>query len=158
MAKRRPLSELSPAYRKRIQRAIERGLILENGSRQRARGKPVDEYVQRKRREAERTQPGPLGGLTPGQKAQVTRFAKKMAGYDPSITDDDDINETVDALQSWATRMGYDRFLDMRSRQASLVAQYREERATNTYVQRPGLLSLFTQEFAIDDIRWFFYH
>lgn len=156
MAKRRPLSELSPAYRKRIQRAVERGLIEPDGSRQRARGKTEREYAQRveRRRHPPVT---PIGGLTPGQKGQVTRFAREMANYDPPL-DEDETAELIAAGQQWATLQGYDRFVNLRDRQRGLVAQYREERADGSYVQRPGLLQIFTEAFQIADVRWFFYH
>lgn len=156
MANRRPLSELSPAYRQRIQRAIEKGLIEPDGSRQRARGKTAQEYAQRveRRRNPPTT---PIGGLTPSQKGQVTRFARQMANFDPPL-DEEETADLIAAGQEWATLQGYDRFASMRDRQRRLMTQYQQERADGSYVQRPGLLQIFTEAFNIADVRWFFYH
>lgn len=81
-----------------------------------------------------------------------------MSAFDPSIEDDDDVAELIAALQEWTALHGYQRFVALRALQRGLAADYRAERAAGTYSIRQGLLQVFTAQFEIADVRWFFYH
>lgn len=159
MVARRPLSELSPAYAKRIQRAIDKGLISPEGKRQAARGHSTREYAQRKERKANPESGTSLTGqLSRSQKGQVTRHAAYMANYNPELLDDDDLADLKERLQEWVLSNGYRRFTELRQFQRDLVADYAQRRAQGTYFMHEGLLEGFARQFDIDDIRWFFYH
>jgi Ca2+-binding EF-hand superfamily protein len=77
----KPLSQLSPAYRKRIEAALAKGK-----SRQAARGHKVKEHVIRKQKSIEAT------GLTPSQRDAIRKFSvtqAKRGGTDTITTFED---------------------------------------------------------------------
>lgn len=89
MANRKPRSELSPAYRRRIERAEAKA--RKEGvefSRKKARGKSEDEYKVRKEREQKKA--GRYWPLRPAQIAQLKSFGAT----------DDDLNQAKDMPQA----------------------------------------------------------
>jgi type III secretory pathway component EscV len=64
----KPLDQLSPAYRARLERNFAKGK-----TRQQARGHKVKEHVEREKKEKEKT------GLTSSQKQQIKKFSQKQA-------------------------------------------------------------------------------
>jgi hypothetical protein len=90
---RKPRSQWSPAYRKRIERAEAKGQ-----SRQAARGhKGGREHIARKAAK----------GLTPSQSAKVAKFAREQARKDDNNPDPD---EAARRLKEWARDHGFHRF------------------------------------------------
>lgn len=158
MSRRKPLSELSPAYRARIERAIRKGTIAgPEAKRQAARGHVANESQRRRERKQAPAQTA-TGDLTPSQKGAVTKHAKHMATYSPELSGAE-LKAFIAEGQSWAARNGYARFVELRARQMQLRSEYVHEQITDTYSgKRQGYLDILTDEFEIDDIRWFYYH
>jgi hypothetical protein len=160
MAKpRKPLDQLSPAYRRRIEREIARAQREGRPEdRKRARGKPQNEAAVRRERKVNPAPPTLTGDITPAQKGQIRRLAREQAGRSLALDDEDDIEEFYQAGLNYARLNGYAAFMAVRDRAHGLRAEYLAEKAAGIYVQRPGLLSVFATEFGIDDVRWFYYH
>jgi hypothetical protein len=155
---RKPRSQWSPAYRKRIERAEAKGL-----SRQAARGhRGGREHVSRK-----------AGfGLTPAQSAAITKFAKAQAAKDRNGPDP---IAAANALKAWAREKGFARFLELKNLNE---ARHAEKRTRVRVVQRVGGgrtavahisvgvhdLSADFEDFDLpnmpdgDDFAWLFYH
>jgi hypothetical protein len=108
-SRQKPLADLSPAYRRRIERAEAAGK-----SRQEARGHKSKEHVARRERELR-------AALTTYERGQVKKFAEKQAkrmGAEPG--------EVAAKLRRWAEVHGYDRFRQYRQKVADLGKQKRQ--------------------------------
>lgn len=148
---RKPRSEWSPSYRRRIERAEARGL-----SRQAARGHKPREHVAR--REREQREAAALGKLTSPQRAAIRRFAAKQAKRGG-----EDVAASKQKMVGWATRVGYDRFLALRDQVAAASAQYRGQRSRGAYESAgEGVLDYWIDDLDTPDdpaeAFWFYYH
>jgi hypothetical protein len=155
---RKPRSQWSPAYRRRMESAEARGL-----TRQQARGHRPHEHVTRKAG----------AGLPGGQAAQIDKFARQQAqrrGADP--------DEASARLKQWVRDKGYDAFRrlkgardrrmrEKRQRQTEHVTREGGGRVTLHISTGPGLAGLADdlEDFDLpdmdddhDDIGWLFYH
>ncbi len=156
---RKPRSQWSPAYRKRIESAERRGLV----GRQAARGhRGGREHVSRKAG----------AGLTPAQSAAITKFARAQALKDRN---EPDPIAAANALKAWAREKGFARFLELKAKNE---ARHAEKRTRVRVVQRIGGgrtavahisigvhdLSADFEDFDLpnmpdgDDFAWLFYH
>jgi hypothetical protein len=155
---RKPPSQWSPAYARRMESAAARGL-----TRQQARGHGAAEHISRKAAK----------GLTPSQSAQVGKFAREQAGRrgaDPDIA--------ALRLKAWVRDHGFRRFQNLRDARTRRMGEHRERktthytrdgggRATLHISTGPGMAALDGDVEAYDlpdmdddhdDYGWFFYH
>lgn len=155
---RKPRSQWSPAYRRRMESAERRGLV---GPAK--RGHRPHEHVSRKAG----------AGIPGGQAAQIDRFARQQAqrrGADP--------DEASARLKQWVRDKGYDAFRSlkgardrrMREKRQRETTHYRREgggRVTLHISTGPGLAGLAgdLEDFDLpdmdddhDDFGWLFYH
>lgn len=161
---RKPRSQWSPEYRRRIERGEARGK-----SRQEARGKHAGEH--RERRERERTK---LGGLDAYQRGKVDQFADKIAkrtGREPDAI--------AVKLRAWAGRVGYQRFnafkAEIRALEKAPRIRVRVRRRVGERIARieigggsnnAGRMRELFDEYDLpdfdddpdDNFMWFFYH
>ena len=155
---RKPRSQWSPAYRKRMESAERRGLV---GPAK--RGHRAHEHITRKAGQ----------GLPGGQAAQIDKFARQQAarrGADPDTASS--------RLKEWVRANGYDRFKELKGARDRRMREKRQRETT--HVRRegvgrvtlhistgPGLAGLADdmEDFDLpdmddeyDDYGWFFYH
>ena len=155
---RKPRSQWSPEYRRRMERGEARGL-----SRQAARGHRGGEHIERKA----------AAGLTASQSGQIGRFARQQAarrGSDP--------DEASRRLKEWTREKGFVRFRELRDKRDDRSREKRQ-RQTEHYTREgggritlhistgPGMAALDgdVEDFDLpdmdgehDDYGWFFYH
>lgn len=118
MAKK-PRTEWSDAYRKRVERAEARGL-----TRQQARGhKEPKEYQRRAAKEIQRR------GITGDQLKTVARYANKRAARNKSLQ--------PSTLVDWAKTNGWRAFTDYRATRDGAARDYRQARKAGTYKPTP---------------------
>ena len=154
MAKK-PKSELSEAYRRRIERAEAKGL-----SRQAARGHKAGEHITRKEHRLKPQQTA-SGQLTGTQKGQLTRYAKEQARRIPIEINNDPNGEFIefrDALIAWTTLNGYGAFIAVREGRRALVAQYANGKSKR--FRDPSIIGTIQLQSGVpsSDPRWFYYH
>lgn len=139
---RKPLSELSPAYRRRIERAQAAGK-----SRQAARGHKLHEHVERKAKEIEKR------GVSNAQLANIRNFANRQAKRG-----DADPAHVFVRMKTYVKEHGYTQFIALRDTANSKHRQYLGEQRRKAYTSR-GMESLEHEqaEFDAPDF-WFFYH
>lgn len=113
---RKPLSALSPAYRRRIERAEAKGQ-----SRQAARGHKPREHVERKRREERRA--ADTGALTSAQKQTIKRYLVAQARKSNEMQDIDR-DELWELYGGYVEERGWAWFLRLRSQMKSYHQQY----------------------------------
>lgn len=150
MAKK-PLEQLSPAYRKRIENALAKGK-----TRQQARGHKAGESKIRREKELSRY------GLTNSQTAQIKKFfAEVQARPDQAPLD---YNRFI---SRW--RGNYEDFKKYRAKVRQLHDEWEALPNNQKYIARgDGALILAAEPFERDnsligdfeplDLRWFFYH
>jgi hypothetical protein len=160
---KKPRSEWSPAYRKRVL-AAERKLRAEAKAagrkvttaelRQRARGHKAAEHVQRREGEAARL--AAVGGLTSTQRQAVRAFAREQKRKIKQYADADD-DVLVGPMLSYAARVGYEAFADQRGAQRAARRMYNAEVAEGIYESRGGGFLEAMAE-GMPDPRWLYYH
>jgi hypothetical protein len=148
---RKPRSQWSPAYRRRVERAEAKGK-----SRQQARGHKRKEHAARKERETAKSVK--LGSLTTGQKTKIKRFAISQA-------------KKADGGASWSTYYsgmlhytqthGFKNFEKLVSKQRKLNEQYRGEQKRGRYATRgeeflDTLIDKLEEPAA--EVGWLYYH
>jgi hypothetical protein len=155
---RKPRSQWTPEYRKRMESAERRGLV---GPAK--RGHKPHEHIERKAAK----------GLAPSQSAQIGKFAREQAhrrGADPDVA--------VIRLKQWTAAKGFGRFQDLRRARERRMREKRQ-RETTHYTREgggrvtlhistgPGMAALAgdAEDFDLpdmddehDDYGWFFYH
>lgn len=154
---RKPRSQWSPAYAKRMASAERRGLV---GPAK--RGHKTAEHISRKAGK----------GLAPSQSAQIGKFAREQAhrrGADP--------DEAALRLKQWAAAHGFARFQALRGARTARMREKRQRETTHVRIEGgratlhistgPGF-SMFDGDqvdFDLpdmdddhDDYGWFFYH
>jgi hypothetical protein len=155
---RKPRSEWTPEYRRRVERGEAKGL-----SRQAIRGHTRGEHIQRKA----------AAGLTASQSGAIGRFARQQAarrGSDP--------DEAVNRLKQWARDKGFARFEALRGKRDERNQQKRQRETTHFTREGGGRVTLHistgpgmaaldgdVEDFDLpdmddehDDYGWFFYH
>jgi hypothetical protein len=152
----RPLSELSPAYRRRIERGLAKGK-----TRQGARGKKAGEHIIRKRKETA------LGGLPSSQRRAVEKFVRAQAERSAAIEKEAEIDALVINAIAWVTTNGFERYTEARKAQQARERAYARNQASswanedyNTW-KHPGwdgdMAQMFDMAFHHDN-RMFWYH
>lgn len=157
----RPLEELSPAYRKRIERGLAKGK-----GRQAARGHKLKEHVQRKEREIKGAQT--LGDLTSSQRSQVRKFIRQQIARTPenelpqplpSLANKYPAGDraVVDTVLRMFERVGWSVFVAKRAAQKALHADYNAAGKPKRMISE---LAEFIEDFAddLDDMGWLMYY
>jgi hypothetical protein len=141
---RKAWAALSPAYRRRLERAAAQGKT----SRKAARGKSEDEYAVRKKREQEAKET--LGKLTTAERSYVRKQAARLARR---------IGEPqTEAALEYATAYGMPRFRALIKQIDGMRAQYKKERAAGTYASRGWqMMEQMAAAWEAPDARWFYY-
>lgn len=148
---RKPLEQLSPAYRRRIESAIRRGKIAAEGSRQAARGHVEREHIVRRERERQKAEA--LGVLTSAERAYVRRRARQAAAR----IDGEDEADVIAAALEYATTHGYNRFRAVMARRDAMNREYRANRK-GWQTRGFSMMELIAAEYEIPDARWLYYH
>jgi hypothetical protein len=120
MARGRPLDQLSPKYRARIERGLARGK-----SRQAARGHVAKEHVVRKERERERL------GIARSENDSIRRWYRRT--FNPRGDAGKPSEETVVEV---ASKRGYPWFQRYRAKWEVIRRNYRREVRAGTYSSR----------------------
>jgi hypothetical protein len=139
MASGRPLS---PAYRRRIERALARGK-----TRQQARGHHAGEHAERVEREREEL------GVSREEIVRIRRWASRRANaiHDSAFDPDDVIEE--------ARTQGYDWFRSYRDTWNEARQTYLREERRGEYASRgTGHLEYLASIPPIEDLSWMYYH
>ena len=134
----RPLDTLTPAYRKRIERALAQGK-----TRQSARGHKAKEHVERKQREIKE------GKFTSHQRQEITKFSKEQAkrsGVDWQTTRED--------LEKFI-KGDYKHFKELKEQRNKLVKSYKH----NHEAGRKEFDALYkSMTVPQQNEYWFYYH
>ena len=155
---RKPRSQWSPAYAKRMESAERRGLV---GPAK--RGHRAGEHISRKA----------AAGLTPSQSAQIDKFARQQAhrrGADPDAASL--------RLKQWTRDKGFNRFRDLKGARDRRMGEKRQRETTHFTREGGGRVTLHIstgpgmaalqgdlEDFDLpdmdddhDDVGWLFYH
>lgn len=136
---RKPLDQLSPAYRRRIERAEAQGK-----TRQQARGHRAQEHVHRREREKEEL------GLTREQMRAIHRWCDR---YPNERRDSDDvIAEAID-------QGGYDWFVNYRDVWNAARRAYLRSQVEGSYASKgEGYLQMLAELGRVPELSWMYYH
>ena len=142
---RKPLDQLSPAYRRRIENAMKKGK-----TRQQARGKPAKEHVIRKEREiAER-------GISSAQEKTITSWYERTynpAGYPENARAD------LEEVLEMARGEGYAAFVQWRTVWDLLRRTYLAEQADGSYASRGESFMIdMANQAGRSELSWLYYH
>ena len=142
---RKPLDQLSPKYRQRIERALAAGK-----TRQAARGHRPAEHIERAARE--RAARNERHGLTRREREVVSRWAEARARTVRDHSQDDPGR----AMVRWAESVGYDKFKRYR---AAWEAERRGYQRRGSVELAPlGALELAAIELELPDVSYLYYH
>jgi hypothetical protein len=142
---RKPLDQLSPAYRKRIENAMKKGKTL-----QQARGHRAQEHVHRKRREEAAT------GLSNAQDRAVFLWAVKRNHWVSGRVRNDEEFIDPQEIVDWKIENGYDAFKEYRNTwEAERKAYIRRGYSINKDI---GALQMGADTLGIEDVSWLYYH
>lgn len=134
----RPLDQLSPAYRRRIERAMAQGK-----TRQESRGHRPGEA--RERAERERAEEG----ISSNERRSIEAFASRAENQ--HIDEED--------LLDYARSNGYAKFQQYRATLAALRLSYRQESHGDKYASRgTEFLDDMGDDLDLPDTTWLYYH
>lgn len=135
----KPTDQLSPAYRRRIERALAQGK-----TRQQARGHKAQEHVYRREREREENE-----GLSRAEEASIRAWCDRYRN---------ETRETEDVVEE-AQQRGYAWFQNYRAVWNSARRAYLRETADGSYASR-GLqyLKMLADAASVDEMSWLYYH
>lgn len=150
---RKPLDQLSPAYRRRVEKAEAQGK-----SRQQARGHKQAEHKSRALHNRER------GELTSAERQEVRRFANKQAARASK-----DAGPIYEKMVAYIKRLrgGMGPFRAIKDEVKRLEREYKRAKyvkvGKNKWVKRvfedgEAGLSRIAHDYAVADIEWMFYH
>jgi hypothetical protein len=152
---RKPLGQLSPAYRRRIERENERAAAEgREPNRQRARGKRAGEHIERQRKETA------LGGLTSQQRYQIRKFISKQADLNP-LVDERERKAAENSVIQWAMINGYDRWREARDNLHARRQAYQRHtaKAWKTYYHEGWIPDQFEHyEMDFPEADWLFWY
>lgn len=144
---RRPRSEWSDSYRRRVERAEAKGL-----SRQAARGHKTHEH--KLRAERDKRYATAFGALTSKDRAFVRAVMRRLCergGQDP--------DEAIEEGMAYAKATGIERFRIEVKRQAEASRQYKKESRGGSYESHGmQLLQSWSDDGGFPEVRWYFYH
>lgn len=134
---------LSPAYARRLERAMARGK-----TRQEARGHKPREHVERKEREREEY------GLTRYENDTIRRWYERS--FNPGDRAGKPDEETV--IEEARDR-GYDWFVQYRHAWEQIRRDYKRTKRRGTYVENSlNILEMAADELDVPDVSWLYYH
>lgn len=138
---RKSLDQLSPAYRRRIERALAKGKTL-----QQARGHKAREHVYRQEREIEEY------GVATSQRDSISRWYMR---YNSSGKKELDLEDILD----WVRENGYAAFQQFRETWNAARRTYVQELKAGTYASR-GLpyLEMLAESAGTPEASWLYYH
>lgn len=145
----KPRSEWSDTYRRRVERAEAAGK-----TRQQARGHVEREHVRRRQRAAD-PPISPIGGLTPSQKGQITRFNREQS--ERAYRTPAEAAASHYKMTKYATMQGYGRLAAVMKKQRQMLAA--KTAAGGDWVRHKGLDQAWASEYEVDqeDLWWFWY-
>lgn len=143
---RKSLDQLSPAYRRRIERAEAKGK-----TRQQARGHKAREHVERRQKEAAKS----AYELSKDQEASIHRWWNRN-------TDPDRVEAgwpTLVKVLSYAGYNGYAEFQNYRNIWNAARTEYLRAVRNGTYVSKgEGYLLILKDMTKVPEISWMYYH
>jgi hypothetical protein len=161
LAVRKPLSQLSPAYRRRVERAIAKAQAAgerfdENSPRGRARGhgSRAGKSESQLRREREAKERDAIGKPTSADRAFIRRFAdKEILPRNPDM----DRDEVLEQAYANMARIGSARWREQVAKQRQLRSEYVAGggKSLNYTISD---LEWWAGDDGFDDHRWYFYH
>lgn len=143
MARGKPFDQLSPKYRRRIERAMARGK-----TRQQARGHKEREHIERREREREES-----GGLSRYENDAIRRW------YDRFNPREGEGKPDVETIVDEASQRGYDWFVKYRNAWEAMWRGYRGQLRRGTWASKgEGFLEAMAAELDLPEISWLYYH
>jgi hypothetical protein len=134
---------LSPAYAKRLERAIAKGK-----TRQEARGHRPGEAKRRREWQTE------TYGLSKSEMERIKVWRAKVPAsiYEPGFPDED-------TMVDYFRQTGYDAFKTYRTIWNAARKQYLEDKANGTYIQQSIVyLEVLTDRAEAPELSWLYYH
>lgn len=140
-----PLDQLSPAYRKRVERAMAKAEREGRAfNRQAARGHKAREHVERRDKEIE------TYGLSRAEQLIIRAFVERNNGF--KGWDEDDFLD-------YFREAGYPAFKEYRTVWEAARRRYLSALRDGSHAsQGEGYLNFLTASAGVDDTRWLYYH
>src|SRR4051812_636340 len=136
----RPFEQLSPAYRRRIERALAKGK-----TRQAARGHKAAEHIERRERERERN-----AGITYDQERSIRRWYENE--WDPH---GHKVFPEVETIVEFAQTEGWDQYQQYKREWGKARRRYLREGETG---EGEAYLAMITASAGAPEMSWLYYH